>query len=1223
MKFRGIFRFEFAYQIRRLSTWLFFAVLAVVAFLFVRGAFLSDALYADFFLNSPFVIAGTTMFSSLFWFLVAAPVAGELAARDVATGMHPLSYTAPVSKAEYLGGRFLAALALNALILLAVPVGIVLAVYASGVDAEVVGPFRPAAYLMAYGFIALPNAFVGTAIQFAWAALSRRAIASYLGSVLLFFVAYGGMFTVTFYLERTDLAALLDVFGHIYLTDDLILGWTPIEKNTRLIGLEGSLLWSRLLWLGIALGTLAFTWSRFRFAHHTASPWWSRITRRRDAHAPTPAGSDIARVTPISIPQVRQTFGFATYTRQTLAIAWTSFRAIAKSRGGLVVLAAIAAVAVMVLPENMDDMGTPLLPRTGYVLTFLTAPLTNPFTPWVVIPMLLILYAGELVWREREAGLGEITDAAPVPEWALFLGKFLGLGLILIVWMALLTTAGMLIQVRMGYDKFEIGLYLRVLFGLQLPEYLLFAVLALVVQGLVSQKYVGHLLALLAYVFILFAARLGIQHNLLVYGSAPDWSYGDMRGFGPTLGPWLWFMLYWAAWALLLAVVARLFWMRGMEGAPGLRLHLARHRFTRPTAWTAAAAAGLVLITGGFVFYNTNVLNEYRSASDIRELRAEYERRYGRYKGIPQPRLRGTQLHVEIHPRRREVEIRGTYRLVNRSAVPIDSIHLATAVGVVTGAVRLDRPAKRVVADDLVRHHIYALEEPLQPGDSLRLSFAVHFKPKGFRNGGADPFVGANSTFFRSQDWLPAIGYQPDRELFKPGDRRTHGLAPRPLIPLPADVEAGQDITGEGGHDMTGAERIAFEAVVGTDEDQIAVAPGALRRTWTEGPATGSGQAKRRYFHYATDAPIGTEYRFFSAAYAVHEERWNPATGSGRAVAIQVYHHPRYAANLDRMLRSVRASLDYYTRVFGPYPHGHLIRLVENPGSGIGAHADATTIDYTEGFSRFNPADDPRALDLPFAVLAHEMAHQWGVPYAFAEGAPLLSESFAWYAAMGVVEETYGPEYLQRLRRFFRQPSPIPPIRQSVPLLRAMDPYAAYRKGPFALYGLSAYMGKERVNLAFRRLIQQHRSGAPPLATSLDLYRELQVVTPDSLRYLLHDLFAANTYWELGTERPRATQTKAGTWQVTLRVRARKVTVDPAGVETEVPMDEWVQVGVFAPTGQGAEFGKTLYLQMHRIRSGEQTITVTVPREPADAGIDPYHLLIDLEPFDNVEKVER
>jgi hypothetical protein len=69
-------------------------------------------------------------------------------------------------------------------------------------------------------------------------------------------------------------------------------------------------------------------------------------------------------------------------------------------------------------------------------------------------------------------------------------------------------------------------------------------------------------------------------------------------------------------------------------------------------------------------------------------------------------------------------------------------------------------------------------------------------------------------------------------------------------------------------------------------------------------------------------------------------------------------------------------------------------------------------------------------------------------------------------------------------------------------------------------------------------------------------------------------------------------------------------------------MNDWVQVGVFAPTGRGADFGDELHLQMHRIRSGEQTITVTVSREPSHAGIDPYHLLIDLGLYDNVEELD-
>lgn len=1211
MKFLRIFRFELAYQLRRLTTWLFFAALAVVAFQLVRGNFLADALYADFFLNSPFIIAFAAVLGSLFWLIVAAAVTGEVAARDAETGMHPLTYTAPVSKAEYLGGRFLAAFVLNAMIQLAIPLGVMLAVYAPGVDAEVVGPFRPAAYLTAFGYLSLPNAFIGTAIQFAWATLGRRTVASYLGSVLLLFVVYGGLFAIMYFGGREELAALLDIFGHIFITSDLTLGWTPIEKSTRLIALEGLLLHSRLLWIGIALGTLAFTYARFRFGHPATSSWWLRIMRRRDAQGQPPAGTDVARVTPIAVPQARQTFGFTSCTRQALFIARDSFRTIARNRGGLIVLIIIAAITVLAVPMNMENLGTPLLPRTEYVLTFLTTPLTNFATPWVIIPLLIVLYAGELVWREQEAGLGEITDAAPVPEWILFSGKFLGLCLILIIWMTLLTMAGMLIQLRMGYYRFEIGLYLQVLFGLQLPEYLLFALLALVVQGLVNQKYIGYLLAIIAYVLILFASSLGIQHHLLVYGSAPGWSYTDMRGFGASLAPWLWFMLYWAAWALLLAVVARLLWVRGLEKGLQQRLQLARQRFTRPTRGAAAVAAGLILILGTFIFYNTNVRNEYRTAADIRESRAAYERRYGQYKEVPQPRLAGTKLHVEIYPRRRAVDLRGTYHLVNHTTVAIDSIHVAPVPGIDTRAITFDRAAACVLADKEQGHQVYALNTPLQPGDSLRLNFEVQVKPRGFRNNGVNPFMTANISYFKSQNLLPAIGYQAGRELIKPGERRAQGLAARPILPSLADADAGQDITGEAG--MAGSGRIAFEVVVGTDEDQTAIAPGALQRTWTKG--------RRRYFHYITDTSIGTEYAFFSAAYALHEERWIPPAGLGQPVLIQVYHHPQHAANLDRMLRSVRASLGYYTRSFGPYPHGRIIRLIENPGAGMGAHAEATTIDYTEGFSRFNPQQDPRGLDLPFGVIAHEMAHEWHAPYAFAGGAALLSESFAWYAAMGVVEETYGRAHLRRLLRFFRQPYPIQPIRQSVPLLRAMDPYAAYRKGPFALFALSEYMGKERVNLAFRRLNTNYRSGQA-LPTSLDLYRELQAVTPDSLRYLLHDLLAANTFWKLETKQATAEQTKAGAWQVRLRVQAHKVTVDPAGIETEVPMDERMPVGIFAPTGQGREFGDTLYLKMHRIRSGEQTITVTVPRKPADAGIDPYHLLIDLEPFDNVERVK-
>ena len=74
---------------------------------------------------------------------------------------------------------------------------------------------------------------------------------------------------------------------------------------------------------------------------------------------------------------------------------------------------------------------------------------------------------------------------------------------------------------------------------------------------------------------------------------------------------------------------------------------------------------------------------------------------------------------------------------------------------------------------------------------------------------------------------------------------------------------------------------------------------------------------------------------------------------------------------------------------------------------------------------------------------------------------------------------------------------------------------------------------------------------------------------------------------------------------------------DSLGTETEVPMDDWVDIGVFDATET------PLYLQKHRIRSGETLIKLVVNKIPAKAGIDPLNKLIDRDPDDNVVPVEK
>jgi ABC-2 type transport system permease protein len=405
MKLWEVFRFELAYQVRRPWVWLSMAVLAVFAFVSTRVAIVPVTLPQDFILNSPFIIAAVSVFSCQIWLLLAPAVAGEAAARDVHTGMYPLTSTSPVSKAEYLGGRFLAAFVLQALILLAVQVGCLLAVYAPGANPEIIGPFRPAAYLAAYAFIGLTNAFIATTFQFSVALLSGRPIASYVGSMGLFFLSYPVTFTL--YLSGLGERALLaDPIGVMAIMNEMMSKWTLVEKNVRMFTLEGPMLWNRLLWLGISLVTIAFIYRRYRFAHRTETGLLSRLTRRFARTAPTPPTPETApaRIA-ISVPQVRQSFGFAAHWRQTLAIARSSFWMIAKSPAGLFLLVVFPMFLVLVLRVESEHWGIPLLPRTGYLLTkHLTSPLTQAVDFRVIIPLLIVYFAGELVWRERDAG---------------------------------------------------------------------------------------------------------------------------------------------------------------------------------------------------------------------------------------------------------------------------------------------------------------------------------------------------------------------------------------------------------------------------------------------------------------------------------------------------------------------------------------------------------------------------------------------------------------------------------------------------------------------------------------------------------------------------------------------------------------------------------------------------------------------------------------------------
>src|SRR5262249_27956677 len=158
---------------------------------------------------------------------------------------------------------------------------------------------------------------------------------------------------------------------------------------------------------------------------------------------------------------------------------------------------------------------------------------------------------------------------------------------------------------------------------------------------------------------------LGITNRMFVYGSDPGWVWSDMNGLAPFVRGLVWFKLYWAAWAFLFAILASLFWVRGRELGVRRRLSLARQRLQGGMLRAAVLAVSLIVTLGGFVFYNTHIINLYRTPDGIARQQADYERKYKRYQDAPSPSLYAARMNVELYPAQYAAQIKGTLRFVN------------------------------------------------------------------------------------------------------------------------------------------------------------------------------------------------------------------------------------------------------------------------------------------------------------------------------------------------------------------------------------------------------------------------------------------------------------------------------------------------------------------------------------------------------------------------------
>ncbi len=1195
------FIFEVRYWLRSTMLWIFTGIVALLILLALStdqvtvGGAIGNTLR-----NAPFVIQ---QYYSILWFitlLMTVAFVNSAASREFAVNMHQILFTKPIRRMDFLLGRFFGAVFVSTIPMLGVSVGALLAPLMPWTDHDRFGPIVWAAHGVSILLFALPNTLFIAAILFTIAILTRSTILSFIGGILLIVAdAVASSFTSDMQNER--LAAMLDPFGNDafnYATKY----WTVAQRNSHVLSFNGLLLWNRLLWIAVGLAVFAFACWRFRFEERA-----SRQSGKKSAEKEASAVAIGTR------PVFHLHYGADARLSQLLATTRIEMRRLMKTVTFIVLtLAALLNSITALIFSSHSFYGLTARPVTYALIDIISG------TLFMFLIAMITFFAGVLVWEERDARVDEVQDALPVPEWPGFVAKFVALLAAIFSILVLVACVAVIVQAAHHYTRFQLGLYADSLLFHTMVSFAFFTTLAFLVHVLSPNKYVGYFAFIAVLVANAFMWRpLHLASNMLRFGALPTMTYSDFFGFQPWIVSWRWFALYWGFFCLLLAVVSVLLWQRGRDTRWRARLGTARQRFRGMVRVAAVVGAVGFVLTGSWVFYNTEVLNPFDSEYQAQRRQADYEKHWKKFQNLPQPRITDVRYNVALYPHSRGLVLHATEQLQNETSAPIRQVWFSTDRNF-TSHIHLPG-AELATNDPETGFRIYNLTTPMQPGEQRTLQLDVESHPRGFENQTTLTGVAQNGSFLNNTI-LPQIGYQDGNELTDPNVRHRFGLKEKDLMPT-LEVNCTADCRNS--YISNNSDWVNVDTVISTSRDQTAIAPGSLVRSWV--------QDNRNYYEYKLDHFSLNFYSFLSAHYTEAKRTWTAP--NGQPVSIEVYYLRQQPWNVPRMLDSVQKSLAYYTTNFGPY-YQREARIVEFPRVASFAQSFPGTMPYSESIGFIADIEKPDDIDMVFYVVAHEMAHQWWahqVVGANMEGATSLSETLAQYSALMVMEKQYGQNAMRKFLQYemdaYLRSRGTERLKER-PLMRveASQGYIHYRKGSVVMYYLRDMIGEDHVNAALRQVIAEFGYHPAPYPTSWALVNALSAQTPAQYQYLMQDLFKDITLFSNRAMSATAVKRPDGKYDVTVVVQMHKYKADAKGNEVEVPINDWIEVGALGAPPKGFHYGTVLLRQQEHVVSGAsgitQSYTFVTDTLPDKAGVDPLLLLIDRIPDDNLKKVD-
>ncbi|MEO1049746.1 MAG: hypothetical protein AAFX87_03950 [Bacteroidota bacterium] len=1041
---------------QRLFSWvslIFFLMLVFQAIWYTQGAFEYFA-NENVLMNAPSIIYRNYAGMGMLMIIIIAIATGGVLYKDIQYKSAQWTYAMPINDKHFFIGRFLAAYLYLIIISTGLIVGHILLPYSGIGEADRFGPTPWGQLFHGWFMFTVPNLFVYVALVFFSIVFSRRIATSYLAVfavVITFLIAQtsyetGGGDNMLAYL-------LADPGGYVaaqYYADLQ----TPLELNTAYFSFTGYILQNRLLWVIVSLLLAVAAYFKFSFKYFIqAGVDKSKKIKEENGALFRSAG--------IRLPQIVKHFRVTDFLKKLLTLSRLEFLNIVRPTSFKIILGIIL---LMVFLQNVTWNATYYIGKE--------VPISSNMTffrlQWgVFVNMLVMIWAGELFFKDKTVNIWQITDSLPVPVWVTQLSRFVAvIGLSLVLSLSFIGIS-IFTQILLGGASYiELGRFVEdlLLYRWAFMNFVLYAAFVFFVAGLTSHRIVTHLISVGLFLFLVVSFDMGIVEDLRIgYGFTPGIEdFSEISSYGIFQISANWFFWLWVSLATTLIMAGIWLWKRGSDKKWSHRLSLKNVQLSHVSKVAMLLCFVAFFVLMSFITKNVYDNGNFTPEDEEERLDAEYEKKYKHIEAYPQPKYSKVDLQIDLFPSERKATYVADILLSNSTR--LDTIFLNWKDFVEVTSLKLNKQNLQLVKEDTEQHlTAYLIPKGLQEDSLLSLTIEAKKRYVGFVQSDFQADLTNTGSFASVQDFLPVIGYDSEKELLENRKREERGLER-----LPSRMAAiGDPLAQEQDFYAPDAGMVTGSITISTEAGQIPFAAGILTKK--------EEKDGRIIATYSIDGPIAFDWHLGSSDYTMLD-------GKAGDLAYTILHKPTHTFNIDLYRDAIGKAVTHMQDHFGAKAVPAELKLVEihrwqDP---FYAFANSIVISEKEGWVADTEGLQEKAY--LYMTVGSGLASLWvqeHVQLANVQGAEMLAEALPEAIGLQFVKEVFGEEAVKlladkKMEQYAKDRNNEPNVEP--PLLYADGAeYLEINKGATALSHLITEIGLKGFNSILLEWVETHK----------------------------------------------------------------------------------------------------------------------------------------------------